>query len=73
MQLLHNIYLGQLETKDMTLKAILAQLDYRHQIMFWNQKGILFQAHMYFPEIHPITRCDFHEREDEAHVLKVKG
>ena len=55
----------------MKLKAILAQLDYRHQIHSWSQKGIMFQVHMYIPEIHPITKCDFHEREDEAHVLKV--
>ena len=39
MQLLHNIYLGQLETKDMKLKAILAQLDYRHQINVLESKG----------------------------------
>ncbi len=26
---------------------------------------------MYVPEVHPITKCPFHEREDEAHVFKV--
>lgn len=25
---------------------------------------------MYVPEVHPITKCPFHEREDEAHVFK---
>ena len=35
------------------------------------QKGILFQAYMYVPETNPVTECDFHEREDEGHVLRV--
>ena len=26
---------------------------------------------MYVPEIHPITCDEYHEREDDAHVLKV--
>ena len=56
----------------MKLKAILAQLDYHQRIISWSQKGILFQTYIYVPEIHHITGCDFHEREDEAHVLKVK-
>jgi len=28
---------------------------------------------MYVPEVHPITGMEFHEREDDAHVLKVCG
>ena len=31
-----------------------------------------FRSHIYVPEIHPVTECEFHEREDEGHVFKVK-
>lgn len=63
--------IGQPETTEMKLRAILAQVDYHHCIISWSQKGILFQAYMYVPEINTITGYDFHEREDEGHVLKV--
>ena len=26
----------------------------------------------YVPEVHPLTKTDFHEREDEGHLFKVK-
>lgn len=30
-----------------------------------------FRTYMYVPEIHPFTKKEFHEREDEGHVFKV--
>ena len=41
---------------------------------FWSgkRKEFLFgHIIMYVPEVHPITKLQFHEREDEAHVFKV--
>lgn len=53
------------------LRSILAQLEYRYQICQWDMKGVPFRTYMYVPEVHPITKKKFHEREDFAHVLKV--
>ena len=58
------------EESDM-LRSILAQFDYCHQVCSWDRKGVPFKIHMYVPEIHPITKEEYHEREDDAHVLKV--
>ncbi len=54
------------------LRAILAQLEYRYHVEQWELRGVPFRTYMYVPEIHPITSEEFHEREDFAHVLKVK-
>ncbi len=32
---------------------------------------MIFRTYMYVPESHPITSMEYHEREDDAHVLKV--
>lgn len=53
------------------LKSIMAQLQFRHDILEWESKGVPFSSHLYVPEIHPTTNQPFHEREDEAHVFKV--
>ena len=37
----------------------------------WQDRGVPFKDHLYVPEVHPLTECEFHEREDEAHVFKV--
>lgn len=58
------------DTSDM-LWSILAQFEYRYQIMYWESKEVPFRTFMYVPEVHPITLQEFHEREDFAHVLKV--
>ena len=34
-------------------------------------EGVQFKKHFYVPEVHPLTRVEFHEREDDAQVLKV--
>ena len=59
------------ETIDM-LRSILAQFEYHYQVCLWDSKGVPFRTYLYVPEIHPITGKEFHEREDFAHVLKVK-
>ena len=51
------------------LRSILAQLEYRHQICTWDEKGVPFRTYMYVPEVHKVTNSVFHEREDFAHVL----
>ena len=53
------------------LRSILAQLEYKHQVMSWVSKGVPFNKHLYVPEVHPITGLGFCEREDEGHILKV--
>ena len=41
-------------------------------VMEWEEKGVPFRSHAYVPEVHPLTKTDFHEREDEGHLFKVK-
>lgn len=60
------------EDKTDMLRAILAQMEHKYQVQMWDLKGVPFSVHMYVPEIHPITGEEFHEREDMAHVLKVR-
>ena len=60
------------ETSIQKLRSILAQMEYTYQVCCWDANGVLFRTHVYVPEIHPVTEMEFHEREDEAHVLKVK-
>ena len=54
------------------LRSILAQFHYRKEVLEWEKKGVPFRTHAYVPEEHPLTGLPFHEREDEAHVFKVK-
>ena len=68
---LHICDTGKQETKLEKLKSILAQFEYKHQVMFWVSKGVPFDTHLYVPKIHPITGCEFCEHEDEGHVFKV--
>ena len=53
------------------LRSILAQAEYAYRIRKWDAKGVPFRLHAYVPECDPITREEFHEREDHAHLLKV--
>lgn len=62
---------GKEEDEEDILRSILAQLEYRYQICTWDASGVPFRTYLYVPETHPITGCEFHEREDFAHVLKV--
>ena len=63
--------LGKKETPLDMLRSILAQLQYHHDIMEWENKGVPFCSRMYVPEVHPLTGNPFNEREDEAHVFKI--
>ncbi|XP_019858078.1 PREDICTED: uncharacterized protein LOC109586338 [Amphimedon queenslandica] len=58
------------ETYSDKLRSILAQSEYSHQICQYTMKGVPFSTYMYVPEVHPITDSEYHEREDNAHVLK---
>lgn len=64
---------GRSETEREMLCSILAQLEYQHQIMEWEARGVPFRSHAYVPEVHPLTETVFHEREDEGHVFKVRN
>ncbi len=70
--LAHLLSLGKTEDFTDMLRSILAQLEYRHQINYWESQGVPFKTHMYVPEVHPLTEEEFHEREDEGHVFKVR-
>ena len=62
----------QQETKEDKLRSILSQLEYKYQVIQHDCNGIPYRTHIYVPEIYPITLMEFHEREDDAHVLKVR-
>ena len=64
-------FLGKTETAIEMLRSILAQLQYKHDILEWERKGVSFCSRLYVPEVHPITGQQFYEREDETHVFKV--
>ena len=59
------------EEKIEKVRSILSQLEYRYQVLKWNSIGVPFCTYMYIPEVHPITKSEFHEREDFGHVYKV--
>lgn len=63
--------IGKTEDLLEMLRSILAQLHFKHEILEWEKRGVPFRTHIYVPEVHPLTHCPFHEREDEAHVFKV--
>ena len=62
---------GKNKTLKEKLRSILAQFEYQHRIQQWQDKGVDFKTFLYVPEVHPVTKEVFCEREDEAHVLKV--
>ena len=66
-----HVLLGQEETTVKKLHSLLAHLEYKHQIEYWEMKVVPFKSHIYVPEVHPLTDLMFCEREDEGHVLKV--
>jgi len=64
--------IGQSESFEEQLRSILAQYHYTHAIKAFEAKGVMFRVHMYVPEKHPETHEVFYEREDEAHLIKVR-
>ena len=41
-------------------------------IRYWSMKtGVPFRTHLYVPEVHPVSGQEYHEKVDDAHVLKV--
>ena len=46
-------------------------MEYHYQVCKWDDEGVPFRTYLYVPEIHPITKEPFLEREDEGHVFKV--
>ena len=59
------------ETHEDKLRSIIAQLEYSYEVCDYDKKGVPFHTYIYVPEKHPITGSECHEREDDAHVLKV--
>lgn len=60
------------ETYADKLRSVHAQLEYTQQVLYYQSIGVPFRTFMYVPETNPITGVEFHEREDDAHILKVK-
>ena len=65
------VYLGRTESETDMRRSILAQLEYSCEICRYDSLGVPFRQYMYVPETHAVTSSTYHEREDEAHVLKV--
>ena len=59
------------ETYSDKLRSIHAQLEYTHEVLRYDSIGVPFCTYIYVPETNPFTGVEFHEREDDAHVLKV--
>ena len=53
------------------VRSILAQLEFKYQVLEFEKREVPFRTHLYVPEVHPISGQEYHEREDDAHVLKV--
>ena len=53
------------ETHDDKIRSVVAQVEYSHQV----RKASV--PYLYVPEVHPISGMELHEREDDAHVLKI--
>lgn len=53
------------------LRSILSQMEFTSEVCKADNAGIPFCTHTYVPEVDPITGCEFHEREDHGHLLKV--
>ena len=66
-----HICIGKSETVVEKLKSVLSQLYYKYLILRYEAKGVKFRSHQYVPDIHPITKTEFHDREDEGHVYKI--
>lgn len=68
----HCNFIGKTEIFDDQLRSLLAQFHYTKEIKEFEAKGVPFQTYLYVPETHPVTNDIFFEREDEAHLLKVR-
>ena len=62
---------SETETLGEQLKSIIAQMEYKHEVMSYDKNGIPFKSHLYVPETDSVTNMEFQEREDHNHVLKV--
>ena len=67
------LFLDQPEDMTDQMKSILAQMEFAHEILSWESKGVQFHTYLYVPEVHPETHTVFCEREDEAHVLEINS
>ena len=66
------VWTEKTETLVEQLRALLPQLHYSHPIAEGKQKGVPLHSQMSVPESHALTGTHCHEREDEAHVFKVR-
>ena len=65
-------FTGKQERRQDKLRSVIGQMEFSYQVNRWTERGIPFKTHLYVPEIHPATQTQFHEREDEGHVFKVR-
>ena len=52
------------------LRSLIATYRFRARIAEMKQQGIDFSTFLYVPEVDPITKDIFHEREDHCHILR---
>ena len=52
------------------MRSLVATYRFRHSIKKFKDDGVDFSQYLYVPEVDPITRDVFHEREDHCHILK---
>ena len=53
------------------LRSILAQLEFKYQVLKYEKRGVPFRTHLYVPEVHSISGQEYHEWENDAHVLNI--
>ena len=62
---LNPLVIGQEETTLDKLRSILGQLEYKHQVEYWEKNGVPFNlSHISVPKVHPVTNEMFCEHED---------
>ena len=52
------------------LRSIVATCRFRYRVEELKRQGLDFSTFLYIPEVDPITKDRFHEREDHCHILK---
>ena len=51
------LFLDQPENMTDQMKSILAQMEFTHEILSWESKGVQFCTYLYVPEVHPDPYC----------------
>ena len=52
------------------LRSLIGTYRFRARVNEYKLQGIDFSTYLYVPEVDPVTKEIFHEREDHCHILK---